>query len=148
MAASSRFGRQDQATRRLLEAITAICTCDPNGGNNSPKLTATSYAHIAITGHLGAANGNKSYFTEPVNQTLVDEVVRRAGRPVAQGDQDQYFVPDMGRIVGLTRMKDPSDPNGPWNFVPTSSITMYVTNTNCANLFRKRNEVVTMYPGK
>jgi hypothetical protein len=54
----------------------------------------------------------------------------------------------MGRVVGMTRAKDPADPNGPWIFIPTRTVTIYVTNTNCADMFRKRNEVVTMYPGK
>jgi hypothetical protein len=145
-AAASRFNNRDRPLRRLLEGIVAMCTCDPSGGYNAPRLTPTSYAHIAITGHLSNVFENKSYFAEPVNQALVDEVVRRSGPPVADGVQNVYRVLDMGRTVGFSRSKDPANPNGPWIFTPTRSITMYVSNTNCDELIRKRNEVVTMFP--
>jgi YD repeat-containing protein len=147
---SSKFGKKDQAMRRLLEGITAMCTCDPNGGYNSPKLTATAYGHISITGHLSNVFGNKSYFTEPVSQTMVDEIARHPQRVVTQvpGNQTQYLVRDFGRNVGLTRMEDPANPSGPRIFVPTRSVTMFVSNDNCDALIRKRNEVVTMHPGE
>jgi YD repeat-containing protein len=147
---SSKFGKKDQALRRLLEGITAMCTCDPNGGYNSPKLTPTAYAHISITGHLSNVFGNKSYFIEPVSQTMVDEIARHPQRVVTQvpGNQTQYLVRDFGRDVGLTRMEDPANPSGPRIFVPTRTVTMFVSNDNCDALIRKRNEVVTMHPGE
>jgi hypothetical protein len=149
-AAASRFNDRDRSMRRLLEGIVAMCTCDPSGGYNSPKLTPTSYAHIAITGHLSNVFGNKSYFTEPVTQTLVDQIanhpnlVRRQGG----GGQSIYIVTDIGRVIGLKRAQDPANLTGPRIFVPTRTVTMIVSDNNCDDLIRKRNEVVTMHPGE
>jgi YD repeat-containing protein len=149
-AASSRFTDRDKATRRLLEGIIAMCTCDPSGGYGAPKLTPRAYAHISITGHLSNVFGNKSYFIGPINQTLVDEIANHPNRRVDQvsGNQTQYFVADMGRIIGMTRTRDPANPSGPRIFVETRSVTMFVSNDHCDSLMRDRNEVVTMHPGE
>lgn len=135
------FGPGEEATRRLLQAITRFCQCDPSGGFGQPKLSAQALAHIVISGHTGPAFANKSYFTEPVNQMLVDEVVRKDTRPDVPGQNFRvYFVPDMGRSVGFSRRPDGT-------FVPERSVTLVVHKDNCNNLFYVRNEVITMHPG-
>jgi YD repeat-containing protein len=132
----------DPAARMLVERITKFCSCDPNNGFAAPKLTATSMAHIIMGGHAGPMYRNQSYFTEPVNQTLVDEIVSRDTRPDPPGTAPRaYFVADMGRIVGMT-------PRGDGTFQPTREVTLVVHKDNCNSLWRVRNEVITMYPGR
>ena len=133
------FGPSNEAGRRLAERLTKMCQCDPDGGYDRPTLRPAGYAHIVISGHTGPAFGNKSYFTEPVNQALVDEVVSR-GRQVQAG---QYFAADMGRVIGYTRQKI----DGVLTFVPTRSVTLWVEPEHCNGTFWSRNEVKTMYPG-
>jgi YD repeat-containing protein len=132
----------DPATRWIVERLTKFCSCDPNNGFASPKLTATSMVHIIMGGHAGPIYRNQSYFTEPVNQTLVDEIVSRDTRPDPPGaTRRAYYVADMGRIVGMK-------PKGDGTFEPTREATLVVHKDNCSNLWRVRNEVITMYPGK
>lgn len=132
----------DPASRRLAERITKFCSCDPDGGFASPKLTATSMAHIIMGGHAGPMYRNQSYFTEPVNQALVDEIVSRDTRPDSPGATRRvYYVADMGRVVGMK-------PRGDGTFEPTREATLVVHKDNCSNLWRVRNEVITMYPGR
>ena len=131
-----------QLLRPLAERIAKICTCDPDGGFSKPKLTATSMIHIVMGGHASQVYRNQSYFTEPVNQTLVDEIVSRDPRPDPPGTAPrEYFVPDMGRVVGMT-------PRGDGTFQPTREATLVVHKNNCSNLWRVYNEVITMYPGR
>jgi YD repeat-containing protein len=135
------FGRGDEAARRLAQALARFCQCDPSGGHTQPKLTAQAMAHIVISGHTGPAFVNKSYFTEPVNQALVNEVVAKDTMPDVSGAARRvYFVPDMGRAVGFKRRPDGT-------FVPDRSIPLVVHKDNCNNLFFVRNEVITMHPG-
>ena len=136
------FGPQDEAMRRLLQAVTRFCQCDPSGGFAQPKLTAQALAHIVVSGHTGPAFANKSYFTEPVNQALVDEVVSKNTRPDVPGTSKRaYFVSDMGRPVGFVRRPDGT-------FAPERGVTLVVHKDNCSSLFFVRNEVITMYPGR
>ena len=132
----------DPRARPLAEVIARWCRCNPSGGFSKPTLTGMSYAHIAISGHLGASFANKSYFTEPVNQALVDEIVSKDPRLDPPGDdRRKYFVLDMGRPVGFVR-------NSAGTFTQTRSATMIVHKNNCDNVYRVRNEVITMYPGQ
>lgn len=135
--------RFDPATRRLAEVLTSLCRCDPSGGYGQPKLTALSMIHIVISGHTAPVYRNKSYFSEPVNQALVDDIVSRSGgKPfMRQGSEDVYYVADMGRSVGFKRGTDGM-------FAPTRDVTLRVHADNCDNLLRVRQEVITMYPGR
>jgi hypothetical protein len=128
--------------RPLAERIAKICTCDPDGGFSKPKLTATSMIHIVMGGHASPVYRNQSYFTEPVNQTLVDEVVSRDNTPDAPGATRRvYYVADMGRVVGMS-------PKGDGTFEPTRAIKLVVHKDNCSNIWRVYNEVITMYPAR
>jgi YD repeat-containing protein len=139
--ASSLLPLFDPAARKIAERITKFCSCDPDGGFPQPRLTATSMIHIVMGGHASPMFRNQSYFTEPVNQTLVDEIVSRNTRPDSPGaSRRAYFVADMGRDIGMT-------PKGDGTFVPTREVTLWVHKDNCSNLWRVRNEVITMYPG-
>jgi YD repeat-containing protein len=127
--------------RPLAERIAKICTCDPDGGFSKPKLTATSMIHIVMGGHVSQVYRNQSYFTEPVSQTLVDEIVSRDTRPDPPGRVRAYYVADMGRVVGMS-------PKGDGTFEPTRAVKLIVHKDNCSNLWRVYNEVVTMYPAR
>jgi YD repeat-containing protein len=128
--------------RPLAERIAKICTCDPDGGFSKPKLTATSMIHIVMGGHASPVYRNQSYFTEPVNQTLVDEIVSRDTRPDPPGATRRvYYVADMGRVVGMS-------PKGDGTFEPTRAVKLIVHKDNCSNLWRVFNEVITMYPAR
>lgn len=56
-----------------------------------------------------------------------------------------YYVPDMGRIVGMS-------PSGGGNCEPRPDVTVIVQRTNCFNKFlagwRSGNEVITVFPGQ
>jgi YD repeat-containing protein len=128
--------------RPLAERIAKICTCDPDGGFSKPKLTATSMIHIVMGGHASPVYRNQSYFTEPVNQTLVDEIVSRDNSPDPPGAPRRvYYVADMGRVVGMS-------PKGDGTFEPTRAVKLIVHKDNCSNLWRVFNEVITMYPAR
>lgn len=101
---------------------------------------------MIVSGHLAPTWSNKSYFTEPVSQTFLDEVISKAWKPRrVRGDRDSYYVPDMGRVVGMS-------PSGGGNFEPRRDVTVIVQRTNCFKKYlagwRSRNEVITMYPGE
>ncbi len=131
----------DKAYRTLMEQMLRACQCDPSGGYSKPTLTAASYAHLLWGGHLGPMFSDQSYFTVPVNQALVDEVVALSTLPgatvVTRGQRKEYSVP-MGRAIGMTRLAGNS-------FATTSRIKMVVEDNNCAGT-RARNEIVTMHP--
>jgi YD repeat-containing protein len=67
----------ERAMRSAIEAVTRMCQCDPKGGYSKPTLTPGTYAHISISGHLAPVFSNKSYFSVPVNQAFVDEIVSK-----------------------------------------------------------------------
>ncbi|KPF68390.1 hypothetical protein IP84_10115 [beta proteobacterium AAP99] len=117
-----------------------ICSCKVNGGYPKPTFTSTgTFVHLFFGGHLFEVFADKSYFTIPANQSLVDEVASRGiGRP--SGDRDRYANVEMGRIVGMcySRLKKA--------FEPSSRITMVVQRNNCTRKTWSGNEVVTMYP--
>jgi YD repeat-containing protein len=128
--------------RPLAERITKFCRCDPDGGFSKPKLTATSMIHIVMGGHAGEVYRNQSYFTEPVSQTLVDEIVSRDNSPdPPNATRRVYYVADMGRVVGMS-------PKGDGTFEPTRAVKLVVHKDNCSNLWRVYNEVITMYPAR
>jgi hypothetical protein len=131
--------------RRQIERLINQCKCDPAGGYSKPTLTILSQAHLLAGGHLGPMFSDQSYFTEPVTQALVDEIVaKHQGQPAQSrsGARDVYYVPDMGRFVG-------ESPSGAGMFQLRRDVTMIVERNNCSgNLLRARNEIVTMYPGQ
>jgi YD repeat-containing protein len=134
------FDARADHIRWLAEKLADFCRCDPAGGFERPKLTASAYVHIVMGGHASPAFSNQSYFTEPVNQALVDEVVSRATWSDA-GSRRVYVVADMGRQVGFSRRADGT-------FAPARGVRLVVQQNNCDSFFRVRNEVITMYPAK
>lgn len=139
-----RFGPHERSLREEIERLLAKCECPPDGGFDKPTLTTLSWAHMIVSGHLAPTWSNKSYFTETVSQGFLDEVMSK-NRLVVNGDRVQYYVPDMGRVVGMS-------PSGGGNFEPRRDVTVIVQRTNCFNKFlagwRIANEVITMFPGR
>jgi YD repeat-containing protein len=131
----------DSLVRRMARAIKELCECDPNGFDR-PTLTFLSISKMIASGHVPAIMDvsipGQSSFAADVspNQDLVDEVVRRAGRPTPSGNGNlRYYVPNLGRTVGTFAGRD------------TRGIELIVA-PECVPKGRpwKRNEVVSFYP--
>lgn len=136
----------DRALRKAVENLARACQCDPNGGYLKPTLTNGTRAHLLWGGHLGPMFTDQSYFTVPVDQALVDEVVARAWAtgvvPQREGTTDVYRVIDMPRTIGMAR----SNISTPGFFQTTSKVRLIVEKSNCGSMSRRDNEIVTIYP--
>jgi YD repeat-containing protein len=135
------FNDADRKLAEIIEQIVRACQCDPEGGYNKPTLTRAAYSHLLLRGHLSELWANQSYFTTPVTQSLVDEIVSK-GTAVFQKTRVTYTA-DLGRSVGMVRInRSSSNP-----FEPTRFARVVVETANCGAAWeRSRNEVVTMFP--
>ena len=136
----------DEAARTFAEQTVRMCQCDPSGGYAKPTLTAGAYVHLLRGGHLGPVFSDQSYFTVPVRQTLVDEVVQRSTMSGAFVDRRNpnrtvYNVP-MGRPVG---MFNSGLTVSPVTFASTEWVRLVVEVSNCSGR-RSRNEIITFFP--
>lgn len=121
------------------------CECPPDGGFDKPTLTIVSRAHLTISGHLRPMWSDQSYFIVPVTQEFLDEVMSKQPEKSHHGNQIEYYVSDMGRVIGMS-------PSGGGNFEPRRDVTVVVQATHCIGKYlaglRSGNEVITMCPGK
>lgn len=89
---------------------------------------------------------DQSHFTVPVDQALVDEVVARARAtgvvPQTLGTKRLYPAIDMLWTIGMAR----SNISTPGFFKTTSKVKLPVETSICGTLWRRSNEIVTMYP--
>ncbi len=101
--------------RRLSKALDKLCECDPNG-YSKPTLTFLSISKMITSGHVPAVLGisipGQSAFDVSItpDQTFVDEVVMRAGKPnVNQKTGNlEYYVNNMGKQTGTAFGKFPT----------------------------------------
>jgi hypothetical protein len=140
---SSSMNSADKQIAAIWEQLVRACQCDPAGGYNRPTLTPAAYSHLLLRGHLSELWANQSYFTVPVAQSLVDEVVAKgAATSSSDGTKIVYAKVDLGRPIGMVR-KDRSSTNP---FEPTRRVRLVVETSNCGGWNRTRNEVITFFP--
>jgi hypothetical protein len=130
----------DKLKRKIEEKRQRDCQCDPNGGYSKPTLTPGTYFHLWLGGHMKAMYSDKSHFTVPANQALVDRIVSTTAPKPAKGGRIEYRA-EMQEYVGKMPF-----PKGSGVFVETKKVTLIVQTENCTGK-HARNEVVTMHPG-
>ncbi|OYY75423.1 MAG: hypothetical protein B7Y40_00415 [Gammaproteobacteria bacterium 28-57-27] len=130
----------DKDSRATVESIARACQCNPNGGYSKPTLTAGSYVHLAMGGHLWPMFSDQSYFTTPVNQGLVDIAVATA-QVKKPGRYSTRYEAQLPYPVGMTR-----DPYSVGILSPTHKLRIIVQDNPCVNFPYDKNEILTMYP--